>query len=558
MANVSYLRAPVRSRAGGKPNGGAAASPGRFGRGRYVLGGVMLVVVAVVAALALVLVSAHATLTADSGAIAKVGMPLGGGTIQSVTIVTGPHSRRIPVDVRGDPTIWPRGLVPAGQRLTVDVVVKRPGWIAWLAGSTEKLHLTLTTPVASLRSHYLTVNGRSPLRLRFKAPIQVYSLGSHAGHLQRHLLASPRSVITVPRSAEAGTIFVSAAPRAWESSHQAMVSWFPGGRAATAVADPAPGATIKSGTPITLTFSKPVSKALGSHLPPVSPPTQGSWTTVNGHTIVFRPEGYGYGLGAKVQLALPSGVKLVGGQQSSTSSGGSWNVPAGSTVRLQQVLALLGYLPLRFRYAGSGVGLTPQDQEAAAVAPPRGKFSWRWANTPAALKGFWQVGASGTMTRGALMAFENDHGLLADGVAGPAVWKSLIGAVLSGHRSSSGYTFVSVSVASQSLTLWHDGSDVITGTPVNTGIASAPTATGTYPVFEHLPVTTMSGTNPDGSHYSDPGIPDVSYFNGGDALHGFTRAQYGSPQSLGCVEMPFSVAAKVFPYTPVGTLVHVA
>ena len=74
-------------------------------------------------------------------------------------------------------------------------------------------------------------------------------------------------------------------------------------------------------------------------------------------------------------------------------------------------------------------------------------------------------------------------------------------------------------------------------TPVNTGIASAPTASGTYPVFEHLPVTTMSGTNPDGSHYSDPGIQYVSYFNGGDALHAFTRAQYGFPQSLGCVEM---------------------
>ena len=38
----------------------------------------------------------------------------------------------------------------------------------------------------------------------------------------------------------------------------------------------------------------------------------------------------------------------------------------------------------------------------------------------------------------------------------------------------------------------------------------------------------MSGTNPDGSHYSDPGVPWVSYFNGGDALHGFLRASYGS------------------------------
>jgi lipoprotein-anchoring transpeptidase ErfK/SrfK len=67
----------------------------------------------------------------------------------------------------------------------------------------------------------------------------------------------------------------------------------------------------------------------------------------------------------------------------------------------------------------------------------------------------------------------------------------------------------------------------------------------------------MSGTNPDGSTYSDPGIPWVSYFNGGDALHGFIRASYGFPQSLGCVEMPYATAGEVFPYTPIGTIVHV-
>ena len=47
----------------------------------------------------------------------------------------------------------------------------------------------------------------------------------------------------------------------------------------------------------------------------------------------------------------------------------------------------------------------------------------------------------------------------------------------------------------------------------------------------------MSGTNPDGSHYNDPGIQWISYFHGGDALHAFIRPGYGYPQSLGCVEM---------------------
>ena len=77
-------------------------------------------------------------------------------------------------------------------------------------------------------------------------------------------------------------------------------------------------------------------------------------------------------------------------------------------------------------------------------------------------------------------------------------------------------------------------------------------------MYSHLQSTTMSGTNPDGSPYNDPGVLWVSYFNGGDALHYFPRGSYGSPQSLGCVEMELSPAAAVWPYTPVGAIVHVA
>jgi hypothetical protein len=139
------------------------------------------------------------------------------------------------------------------------------------------------------------------------------------------------------------------------------------------------------------------------------------------------------------------------------------------------------------------------------------------------------------------------------------VWKAIIHAALAHHGTSFGYTWVNVNKegSPQTLTLWHSGHTVLT-TAVNTGIAAAPTASGTFPVFEHLRVTTMSGTNPDGSHYSDPGIQFVSYFNGGDALHAFTRAQFGFPQSLGCVEMELGPAGRVWPYTPIGTLVHVA
>jgi peptidoglycan hydrolase-like protein with peptidoglycan-binding domain len=517
---------------------------------------VLVVLILGAAAAALIISSASASLTTDPQALAKVGMPLGGGKVASVIAVTGPHSQRIPVVMRGD-RIWPRATLRTGQRVTIDVVVKRPGWISWLAGSSERVHLVLVTPAAGVRQTYVTLKSRAPLRVHFTQPVAAVSYGASGGQMTHRLVSPASDQLTLPRTAEAGSVWVAGVPRTWETTAPTVVSWFPAGAAAAAVANPAPGGQLKPDTPISLTFSKTVSQALGTSMPPVSPITSGTWHQVNSHTIVFRPEGYGYGLGARVTVGLPAGVKLIGGHVNGSSDSGSWSVPAGSTVRLQQLLAGLGYLPLRFD-SHSPVPPTPQGQLGAAINPPSGHFSWRYGNVPSALHSMWQPGTSGVMTRGAVMAFENDHGLTPDGTAGPSVWKALMAASIAGHRSSFGYTFVSVSEGSpESIEVWHNGKTVVTG-PVNTGIPSAPTAQGTFPVFEHSPSVTMSGTNPDGSHYSDPGVPWVSYFNGGDALHGFLRASYGSAQSLGCVEMPYDQAARVYPYTPIGTLVHVA
>ncbi len=552
---VSYLRPAVTPERSAKRTHRRLTANKRSGPGgRFVAGGVLVALLLIGGAAALLLTSAKASLTADSVALARVGMPLGGGKVESVSVVTGPHSRPIPVELKGD-QIWPRRLIPAHQLLSLQVVVKRPGWVSWLAGNTETLKLQLMTPSASLREHYLTLHAGAPLLLEFKQPIRTLSF-SYGGPLVRHVLVHPLEEIRLRRTADAGTVTVAAAPRSWETSRPTVISWFPAGSSASAVASPAPGSQLTPHSKITLTFSKSINAALGSSRPPVSPTTPGTWQVVDAHTMVFQPVGYGYGLGAHVSVGLPSGVRLVGGQQTGTSDTGNWTVPPGSTLRLQQLLAQLGYLPLSFQ--GGHVATTAQAQENAAVKPPGGKFDWKYGNVPSALKSFWAAGTSGVMTQGALMAFQNDHGLTADGVAGSTVWRALINAAVSGKSATFGYSFVEVNKAAspESLTLWHNGHTVVT-TPVNTGISSAPTASGTFPVYEHIRVGTMSGTNPDGSHYDDPGIQFISYFNGGDALHAFDRAQFGFPQSLGCVEMELGPAGQVWPYTPIGTLVHV-
>jgi peptidoglycan hydrolase-like protein with peptidoglycan-binding domain len=510
----------------------------------------VLVLLAALAVLAVAFATSKAKLSADGRALARVDMPLGGGKIERVLVTGGPTGNLLPVEVRGN-QIWPRKRIPVGERVTVDVVVKRPGAVSWLTGSKQHLRLTLAAPKAHVLHPYLTVAAGAPLRVHFSQPVQWVTYGT-PGALKRHVLPGPETTVSLPRPAAAGSELVAAGPRIWERAHASTISWFPAGaQRASAVANPAPGSKIGPTTRITLTFSEPVGKAIGSNLPPVSPSTPGAWHQANSHTITFEPQGYGYGLGATVKVPLPSDVRVIG----AAGPVASWSVPSGSTLRLQQLLADLGYLPVTFK--GPRVSHTPQAQVQAAIKPPAGSFPWRYGNTPAALRAVWKPGALGTVTKGAIMAFENDRGMTADGVAGPSVWKALISAEIAGKRSAFGYTFVTVSEGSpESQSTWHNGRVVVSG-PVNTGIPSRPTALGMYPVFLHSPSVTMSGTNPDGSHYSDPGVPWVSYFNGGDALHGFLRASYGSAQSLGCVEMPYSEAKDVYQYTPIGTLVNV-
>jgi len=155
------------------------------------------------------------------------------------------------------------------------------------------------------------------------------------------------------------------------------------------------------------------------------------------------------------------------------------------------------------------------------------------------------------------MAFEDQHGLKTDGQPGPAVWTDLLAAAATGQADSHAYPYVVVSEdIPENVTVYQNGVASY-NTLANTGVAGAPTQEGTFTVYLRYLSTTMSGTNPDGTTYVDPGIPWVSYFNGSDALHGFDRSSYGWPQSDGCVEMPPANAEVVFPLTPIGTIVTV-
>jgi peptidoglycan hydrolase-like protein with peptidoglycan-binding domain len=326
---------------------------------------------------------------------------------------------------------------------------------------------------------------------------------------------------------------------------------------------PAAGAKGVIGTsPIRVQFSAPL--APNSPMPALSPSIAGHWT-VQGNTAVFSPA-VGWLQNTKVTVNIPGGLAGVVSAGGATAGDGgtlgsnlsqSFTTASFSTMRLQQLLAQLGYLPMTWT-AAPGPAIAAGDaraQLAAAYHAPAGTFTWQ-SGWPWMLRKQWTAGSGNILNVGAIRAFESVHGMTMDGIASNAFWSGLFTAAAKSQRNPNGYTYA---IANQrypiSLTIWHNGK-VVLESAANTGIAASPTVDGTFPVYLKYYFSYMKGTNPDGSKYDDP-VYYASYFNGGDAVHQFSRYSYGWYQSLGCVELPFDDAKQAYPYLTYGSLVTV-
>jgi Bacterial Ig-like domain/L,D-transpeptidase catalytic domain len=323
---------------------------------------------------------------------------------------------------------------------------------------------------------------------------------------------------------------------------------------AVASTSPASGATnVSPSGPITVHLTEPL--APGSPMPTISPKVTGSWSLASATTLSFSPSeslvpfqtytvtvpGGSNGLRGTVGGHLASNVKI------------TFKIAAGSFLRLQELLAELGYLPVEFVPASNAA--VPPSQEA--IAQP-GTFPFRWSGLPAQLQALFQEGDDDVLTQGAVMTFENLNGLATDGIAGPDVWGDLLKAVAKHQMNPNPWNWVYVqkNPEPEQVYVWSNGK-MVYQTVANTGAVGFSTPDGSWPVYIHAPSWEMTGTNPNGTHYDDKGVLWVSYFYKGDALHAFLRGFYGVPQSLGCVEMPTAAAAIVYPYTPIGTVVTI-
>jgi peptidoglycan hydrolase-like protein with peptidoglycan-binding domain len=305
--------------------------------------------------------------------------------------------------------------------------------------------------------------------------------------------------------------------------------------------------------PLAVTLSGPPTRY--SPRPTLRPAVAGSWSTV-GNTEVFTPAStlqpcttYTLTVWANT---IATGHSRVGRKHIVTLRAG-----CPPLAGLQQALARLGYLGAKLhpiyhvRLPHDGPE-TVREAAVQAYRPYHGRLAPDPADAPPV-----EMGTLDETTRGALEIFQADHHLQATGEPDAATWRVLLMVQALYHRNPQPYTWVSVTESLPETLEVHRGDHVALSTPANTGVAGAETAQGIFPIYARYTSTTMTGTNPDGSHYSDPGVPWVNYFNGGDAVHGFVRGSYGFPQSNGCVELPVSTAAEVFPMLAIGDVVWV-
>ena len=141
------------------------------------------------------------------------------------------------------------------------------------------------------------------------------------------------------------------------------------------------------------------------------------------------------------------------------------------------------------------------------AAPPDGTFAMRFSLTPQPLADLWVPDELTPLTTGAIMAFKSMHKMKPDASTDQAFWTALLSDVATDRFDPAPYSWAWTTMTRpETLQIWVDGTFVLS-TAANTGIAAAPTPRGSWPVYARYRSQTMSGTNPNGTHYRDPGVP---------------------------------------------------
>lgn len=124
------------------------------------------------------------------------------------------------------------------------------------------------------------------------------------------------------------------------------------------------------------------------------------------------------------------------------------------------------------------------------------------------------------------------------------------------YQAKEGEKHILVILSEQRL-YTYEGDQLIGSYLISSGTANYPTVTGVFKVWVKLPVTTMSGGTGSDAYYL-PGVKNTMYFYGDYGIHGtYWHNNFGTPMSLGCVNMSDADAEVVYNWANIGTVVQV-
>src|SRR5260370_39274494 len=109
------------------------------------------------------------------------------------------------------------------------------------------------------------------------------------------------------------------------------------------------------------------------------------------------------------------GVSVGSGGLLASGTNATWSTGSFSTLRLQQVLSQLGYLPFTWTPKSKTV-ISPANANAelsAAYQAPAGTFSWN-GSYPSNLTSQWKAGSAHMLDGGAVRALESVNRLTMD------------------------------------------------------------------------------------------------------------------------------------------------
>ena len=213
-------------------------------------------------------------------ALARIVLPAFAGRVTAVEVVS-PSGERLAVGLR-ERSLWPQQrTLAAGERLTVVVSVRRPGWAGWLVGRTQRRRFTVVTPTVHLLGRWLQMKTGSPVTGGVRHARQP---GVAAGAPPRGSPAGQKLVpvgvvasgATAPgRSTGRRRAFVGAA------AGSGQVSWFPARALRPAARRTGALGQTRAGPAADADVLRPVAAVFGAARPRVAPATPAAgarWT----------------------------------------------------------------------------------------------------------------------------------------------------------------------------------------------------------------------------------------------------------------------------------------